>query len=173
MIKKIILYFVLFLIVFLGCNTKKKTINVAFNLEGILKTTIDSLLLHNVDSVLYFKNDCVGCADKKYISGYLFWRKNNLTKVVSISSYNGRSKERVVENVFKRFSVDSLVNEKLEKPNYILDHFRYYYIQQYGSSKFEIKVPEYYIDLNENKHVVKLIYIIESNLFRSKFCNDY
>jgi len=157
-------------LLFLSCNLLKNNTQKVkkYECEILTNKFIDSLKNENIDTILYFSNKCSGCINGYIETNYLFWKKNNLIQVIKIDSYSGKQEVKECSDIFKLYSADSIRNETLTKPAFELSHYHFYRLKQLSNNNFEIDIPDYYLEVNNEKHISNLIYRIESVLFKLK-----
>ncbi len=137
-----------------------------YNYENLTQIFIKSLQEDNIDTILYFSNKCCGCFKSAKNTNYILWKKNNYTKLIKITSYSGKQKIEQFHDEFLFDNIDSVKNEKLNKPTFELSHYRYYSLKYFSKHGFELDVPEHYLEFNNDKYVTKLIYRIERILYK-------
>jgi hypothetical protein len=152
----------------LGCTViiYKKNPSNKYDCEILTTIFIDSLREDNIDTILYFSNKCCGCGKGTGNTNYIFWKKNNDTKVLKISSYSGKQKIKQFRDIFLFYNIDSVKNEKLNNPKFELSHYGYYRLIYFSKHGFESNVPEYYLEVNNDKYITNLIYRIERILYK-------
>ncbi len=155
---------------FCGCKVLKHNQKIMKKYDCEILTTkfIDSLQKENIDTILYFSNKCIGCINSNTETNYIFWKKSNETKVLKIDSYLGKQEVKESNDIFKFYAIDSIRNESLSKPKFELSHYHFYRLKQLSKNSFEVDIPDYYLEVNNDKSISNLIYRIESILYRLK-----
>ncbi len=153
----------------LSCVVKQnqKIVN-KYDSEMLTSNFIDSLKNLNIDTILYFSNKCIGCINGNIETNYIFWKEDNTTKVIRFDSHLGRQEAKECNDIFNFYTIDNLTNETLNKPALELSHYHYYRLKLISKNSFVIDVPEYYLEVNNEKYISNWIYRIESTLFRIK-----
>ena len=149
----------------IAINSKNNPSN-KYNYENLTQIFVESLREDKIDTILYFSNKCCGCGKSAENTNYILWKKNNYTKVIKITSYFGKQTIVQFRDIFLFDNIDSVKNEKLNKPTFELSHYRYYKLIYFSKHGFESNVPEHYLEFNNDKYVTNLIYRIERILYK-------